>query len=259
MSKHIAAIISFECLLAISGTRVAGAQALPHAEFEVAAIKPAHAGVSASFTEIASGGERFTATHTTLKLLVMTAYGVTDRQVSGGPNWLNSEYYDIEAKAPRPSGREQILQMLQSLLADRFRLQLHRETRQVPTYVLVGNGKGYGLRENKSGDSPRVRGGDNGQHVFRSFPIAQFAWYLSLRLRRDVVDETGLEGAYDFELAWKPDTPSLENLAAGGTPDDSLPPSLEDAVRDQLGLKLQSQKRSSEILVVDVAEKPTAN
>ncbi len=263
MSKHIVAILLFDSLLGISGTRVAVAQALPRPEFEVAAIKPANAGVSASFTEIAPGGERFTATHTTLKLLIMTAWGVTDRQVSGGPNWVNSEYYDIEAKTPHPAGRESILQMLQALLADRFQLKLHKEVRQVPIYVLAADGKGYGLRENKSGDPPRVRIGESGQYIFQSFPIAQLAWYLSLRLRRDVVDKTALKGTYDFELAWKPDTPSFDNVAAGGPPDDSadgsLQPSLQEAVRDQLGLKLQSQKGSSEILVIDVAEKPSAN
>ncbi len=259
MSKHIAAIIFFECLLAISATRHVEAQELPRWEFEVAAIKPATAGVRASFTEIAPGGERFTATHTTLKLLIMTAYGVTDRQVSGGPNWVNSEYYDIEAKAPHPSEREQIPKMLQTLLADRFQLKLHKETKEVPIYVLVGDGKRHGLRENKSGDGPRVGVGDSGQHVFRGFPIAQLAWYLSVRLHREVVDKTGLVGSYDFELAYKPAIPSFDNVAGAVPPDDSLQPPLEEAVRDQLGLRLQSQNGSSEILVIEAAEKPPAN
>jgi uncharacterized protein (TIGR03435 family) len=259
MGKHIPAIVLFGCLVGISGTSFLRAQELPRTEFEVAAIKPAKAGVTASFTEIAPGGERFTATHTTLKLLIMTGYGVTDRQVSGGPNWVNSEYYDIDAKAPRPAGREQILQMLQALLADRFRLKLHKETRQIPTYVLLGDGKGYGLRENKSGNSPRVRVGDSGQYVFQNFPIAQFAWYLSVRLHRDVVDKTGLQGTYDFELAYRPDTPSFDNVPGAGPPDDSLQPPLLEAVRDQLGLRLQSQEGSSEILVIDAAEKPAGN
>ena len=90
------------------------------------------------------------------RLLIMTVYGVTDRQVSGGPNWVNSEYYDIEAKAQHPAGREQILQMLQALLSDRFRLKLRKETREIPIYALAGDGKGYGLRESKSWDRPRV-------------------------------------------------------------------------------------------------------
>ena len=156
MTKHISVVL-FECLLGISGVRAVAAQpSPPRAEFEVAVIKPARAGVSANFTEIAPGGERLTATNTTLKLLIMTAYGVTDRQVSGGPNWVNSEYYDIEAKAQHPAGREQILQMLQALLSDRFRLKLRKETREIPIYALAGDGKGYGLRESKSWDRPRV-------------------------------------------------------------------------------------------------------
>ncbi len=151
MTKLIAAIAFFECLLRIPATRPVEAQTLPQAEFEVAAIKPAAAGVRASFTEIAPGGERFTATHTTLKLLIMTAYGVTDRQVSGGPSWVNSEYYDVEAKAPHRSEREQILQMLQTLLADRFQRKLHKETKEVPIYVLGERGTGVDFARTSPG------------------------------------------------------------------------------------------------------------
>jgi uncharacterized protein (TIGR03435 family) len=259
MSKHARVIVLFECLLGIPGMRAVAAQSsLPRAEFEVAVVKPARAGASSNFTEIAPGGERFTATNTTLKLLIMTAYGVTDRQVSGGPNWVNSEYYDIDAKAQHPAGHEQILQMLQALLSDRFRLKLHKETKEIPVYVLAGDAKGYGLRESKSGDRPRVSVGDNGRFVFQSFSMAQLASYVSVRLHRDVVDQTGLRGTYDFELAFTPDTPSFDNIADAVSRDDSRP-RLEDAVRDQLGLRLESQKASSEILVIDVAEKPLGN
>jgi uncharacterized protein (TIGR03435 family) len=93
--------------------------------FEVASIKLSRNRTSGNFTDIAPGGQRFTANNASLKLLILTAYDVTVRQVSGGPGWLSFEVYDIEAKTERPASPQQIHAMLQALLADRFKLKLH--------------------------------------------------------------------------------------------------------------------------------------
>ncbi len=124
MSNRFVGIFLLGCLIGIfRGPSALAQQQTPRAEFEVAVIKPARAGAQGNFFEIAPGGERFTATNAPLRVLIMMAYGVADWQVSGGPSWMNSEYFDIEAKPERPASREQIFQMLQSLLADRFQLK----------------------------------------------------------------------------------------------------------------------------------------
>jgi uncharacterized protein (TIGR03435 family) len=246
MSNRFVGIFLIGCLVGIFRCPSALAQQqTPRVEFEVAVIKPARAGAQGNFFEIPPGGERFTATNAPLRVLIMMAYGVADWQVSGGPGWMNSEYFDIKAKPERPASREQIFQMLQSLLSDRFQLKLHKETREVPVYILAATGKAYGLHENRSGDSPRVERGEKGQIVFHSFPMAQLARYLSLRLRRDVTDKTMLAGSYDFELLFTPETP--------------LPSDITDAVQDQLGLRLQLQKASSDALTIDAAAQPSEN
>jgi uncharacterized protein (TIGR03435 family) len=255
MRKHIAAMV----VMGLWTTRPSPAQSPARLEFEVASVKQGRAGARGNSTEIAPGGERFTATNASLKLLIMTAYGVTDRQVSGGPNWVNTEYYDIDAKTDRPASRERICLMLQTLLTDRFQLKLHRETKELPMYVLTVEKAASRLRENKSGDKPQVRTGDSGQVVFQSFPMAQLAWFLSVRLRRDVMDKTELKGGYDFELAYTPDTPSFGDGAVNVPPADPNRPGILDAVRDQFGLTLQPQKAPVEIFVIDHAEKPLEN
>ncbi len=260
MRNRRAEIFLLGCLVGVAGGRNALAQQPPsRLEFEVAVIKPARAGAQGNFFEIPPGGERFTATNAPLRVLIMMAYGVADWQVSGGPGWMNSKYFDIEAKPEHPTSREQIFQMLRSLLSDRFQVKLHRETREVPRYVLTESGKTDGLHENRSGDGPRVERGEKGQIVFHSFPMAQLARYLSLRLRSDVADKTMLAGRYDFELLFTTDTPSPGDTTTTGPPGDSGRPSLVDAMQDQLGLRLQLQKGVSETLIVDEALLPSEN
>jgi uncharacterized protein (TIGR03435 family) len=260
MSNRLVAIFLVVWLIGtFRGPSVLAQQQTPRVEFEVAVIKPAKAGARGSFFEIAPGGERFTATNAPLRVLIMMAYGVADWQVYDGPRWMNSAGFDIEAIPERPASREQIFQMLQSLLSDRFQLKLHKETREVPVYILAEAGKTYGLHENRSGNSPRVETGEKGQVVFHSFSMAQLARYLSLRLRRDVIDKTMLAGSYDFELLFTSETPSPSDITTTEPAGDSSRPSLPDAVQDQLGLRLQLQKASSDILIIDAALQPSEN
>jgi uncharacterized protein (TIGR03435 family) len=246
MSNRFVGIFLVGCLIGIlRGPSALAQEQRPRVEFEVAAIKPAKTSAQGSFFEIPPGGERFTATNAPLRVLIMMAYGLADWQLSGGPRWMNSEYFDIEAKPEHPVSREQIFQMLRNLLSDRFQLKLHKETREVPVYILTAAGKAYGLRENRSGDSVRVEKGENGQVVFHSFTMAQLAHYLSLRMRSEVTDKTMLAGNYDFELLLTPEMPS--------------PSDMTDAIQDQLGLRLQLQKASSDALIIDSAVQPSEN
>lgn len=185
---------------------------------------------------------------------------------------MESERFDVAAKADGNASVERMSQMLQALLADRFQLKAHRETRQLPVYVLLTGKNGTKMPESreggcfvpgsdkppevvKSGQRPTPCGGFfferdrlDGGRVY----MQQLAGALSNQLRRPVVDKTGLTGTYDVHLRWTPD-----ESQPGDT--DSSDPSLFTAIEEQLGLKLESQKGPVETLVIDHAEKPSEN
>jgi uncharacterized protein (TIGR03435 family) len=162
-----------------------------------------------------------------------------------------------------PASRQQINLMLQSLLAERFNLRLHRETKEVPMYLLTAENYRTHFRENTSGGELRVTRGSKGQLVFENAPVSQVTWFLSVRLRSDVEDKTGLTGKYDFELAPMPTGP--ENADQNPNSSVFMPPGSDGPsvfatlVREQLGLKLTATKGPVELLVIDHAEKPSAN
>jgi len=222
--------------------------------FEVASVKrsnPAPARGDGLFAAIPVGIDtapgKLTAQNETLRNLISAAYGVRAYQISG-PDWLNSERYDIVAKAAKPVGDDQLRQMLQPLLAERFRLTLHRDQKEFTVYVLAVDKSGPKITKSKDeGDSNVNMGGRRLTAQRTSLP--QFANLLSLHTDRPVVDRTGLVGNFDIALSWAPD-------ALAGTPDPSGPmPAIFTAVREQLGLKLQTSKEPLEVLVIDHAEK----
>jgi len=267
------------------------ASAVPaSASFEVASIKPNHS-VDMNIMIMFQQG-RFTATGIPVKQLITMAYNVKDFQVTGGPRWIDSEKYDIEAKEPESEvdeieklpldQRAQLKRsMLQSLLADRFKLKLNHETKQLPVYALVVAKNGPKLHEAIPGDTyPNgIKGPDGkgqagmmsmgpGELTGQGLPMASLAHLLSQPLGRDVVDQTGLKGSYDFTLKWAPDqTPAAMAMGpdAGKTGADTAPspessgPSIFSAIQEQLGLKLESTKGPVEILVVEHVERPTEN
>ncbi len=266
--------------------------------FEVASIKPSAAERGKVGIRIAPGG-RFTASGLTAKMLIQQAYDIKDFQISGGPGWLSSERYDIVAKAESSANREQLKLMLQSLLAERFKLEVHRETKELPVYSLVVAKNGPKLQKSEyqppdpeSGPPPKPTGegpgplarAAAGESVSRSTggpmmrmgrgqvnaqmaQISMLANVLSMQLGRPVIDKTGLKGAYDFKLEWTPDESQRAfGLGEGdrpageaAAPPDSSGPSIFTALQEQLGLKLESQKGPVEILVIDGIEKPSEN
>jgi uncharacterized protein (TIGR03435 family) len=225
--------------------------------FEVASVKPNKSGSHHSSTQ--SHGGRVTATNVALEQYIKFAYNVASYQISG-PDWLKSERYDITAEAPSSTSNDQLRLMLQTLLADRFKLALHSEEKMLPVYEVVIAKNGPKLRAAKS----------SGHGGFSSSPghvsaqeesVTRFAELLSHLTERPVVDRTGLKGVYNFTLQWTPDMqpvpPEQVNKAATN---DSGGPSLFTAVQEQLGLKLMPRKDPVEILVIDHVDKvPTAN
>lgn len=237
--------------------------------FEAVSIKPNTSGDT--FMHLRSGAAEFTATNYTLQKLIRVAYGVAADQISGGPNWLNSLRYDVDARTDSTalnelqklsSNQRKILidSRLQALLTDRFRLMLHRETKEVPVLALVIAESGLKLQRAIPGDTypEGIKGEDNrptgpgtisepnrGKLVGQGIPISNLVEILSdeYHLSCTVLDKTGLTDNYDFTLEWTP----------GETQGESA---IFTAIQEQLGLKLEPQKGSREILVIDDAEKP---
>jgi uncharacterized protein (TIGR03435 family) len=168
---------------------------------------------------------------------------------------MESEIYDVEAKAAAGADptRADVLSMVQVLLADRFRLQLHREMKETARYVLMTGRNGIKMKP--AGDASGGARGTNGR-ITGKRTMAQLADLLSAVLDRPVVDQTGLSGPYDFTLEWLPEL--------GQTTPNTLPPSpsassIFTALQEQLGLRLESQKGNVEMIVIDHAEKPGQN
>lgn len=216
--------------------------------FEVASIKPAAADATGSDTHGDPGGG-LVLTNVNLRSLVMMAYHLQPYQLSGGPPWLRSSRFDITAKAPAGARKDQTWLMLETLLADRFQLAVHRETRELPIFELVV-AKG-GLKIQPVHREPTIADGSlqtNGDHMKATMlPMSDVAGALSGMLGHQVVDRTNLEGKYDFQLEFAPEGA------------DSDRPSIYAALQAQLGLKLESAKGPVEIVVIDRAELPTGN
>ena len=228
-------------------------------EFEVASIKPAdpNARGSSSHTD-----RRFmTIKNWTLKRLVQRAFGVEDYQVTGGPNWLDTYRFDINAKVDEAEpelkgkeGQDRIKAMLESLLGERFEFQFHRETKQLPIYNLETAKSGFKLTAAKDTGSSSTNS-NNGRLTCKGVSMPAFAVFLSGNMERPVLDATGVLGVFDFKLEW-----STQDVAAKAPDANELAgPSIFTALQEQLGLKLESTKGPVEIIVVDHAEKPTEN
>ncbi len=250
-------------------TMAALAQQPERPSFEVASVKPGDPNERRVSLFIQPGGKLST-TNASLQMLIGFAYDVRDHQISGGPNWRDSEKFNIEAKAPGtikipqgPEGAAELRLMLQSLLAERFKLVVHRETREQQVYNLLVDKGGPKMKDSNvaPGQQQGLRGG-RGEITGMAAPVPLLINFLSQQLGRSVIDQTGLTGKYDFTLKWTPDPGTAAGPRAG---DDTAPsvdtsgPSIFTALQTDLGLKLQSAKGPVEMLVIDSVEKPDAN
>lgn len=222
--------------------------------FEVASIRPSNAAPGSS-SGIGTRKGRVNAENVTLKRCMRGAYGIPESQIFGGPKWVDEDRYDIIAKADRPVGDRALNIMLQSLLAERFKLVFHRETRPLRGYaLLVGKG---GLKAKPSDpDAESVTNGRRGGLDAKSCTMAQLAMKLSEAVHLPVANLTAIEGKFDLKLEWTPDDMQAKPPSGG---DSAQGPSLFAALQEQLGLKLESRKVPTEVLVIDSADKPSEN
>jgi uncharacterized protein (TIGR03435 family) len=198
---------------------------------------------------------RFMATNVTLVDLITQAYITRRIQMQGGPDWIDTERFDIVAKADAADGEvteEQRLQMMQALLEDRFQLVCHRETKDMPVLALVGK-LPEAFKESREGEPASIPG-DQGKLTFKHWSIGGLVNLTSNVLRTPVVDGTGIQGYYDYSLD---PAQFLDTVAPGAAP--RYADLFETALREQLGLRLEKRKAPLEIMVIDSASRPTAN
>jgi uncharacterized protein (TIGR03435 family) len=226
-------------------------------EFEVASVKPAN--ITDLRASIQADGGRFLAS-ATLKALVGFAYDVEDHNIVGGPSWITSGAWLVDARTggTTPSPLPELQQMLQSLLADRFKLAVHRETREESVYELLSVKSGSKLKAAAAPGPPRLHNG-RGQLGGQSVDTGMLARMLSGRLGRVVIDKTGFTGRYDFELTWVPAPGERDDGAIAGSISDPEGPALFTGLQEQLGLRLQSAKGPVPYLVIDRVEKSDPN
>jgi bla regulator protein blaR1 len=229
-------------------------------KFEVASIKPSDPSVNGFRIQNAPGG-RLIASGVTVKFLIQRAYGVREFQIVGAPGWIDTARFDLNAKSDEDGANQPDAMPLRmrALLAERFKLQLSRETREMPVYALVIAKGGPKLKESESGPENSMSIG-RGRITVKGAGTAMLSVQLSQSLGRIVHDKTGLAGSYDFKLEWTPEGQPL-GPKDGDTPSsiDSSGPTLFTALQEQLGLKLESTKGPVEVLVIERVEKPTEN
>jgi uncharacterized protein (TIGR03435 family) len=269
----------------------------PGNTFEVASVKPSDPDTRGIMFRNSPGTVHIVGA--TINFLIQQAYDVREFQISGGPGWIRSDRYDIIAKiegttppadpSDVPDQREAMEQQrerLRRLLQERFHLKIRRETKELSAYVLIPAKGGPKLKQaaaaatepdEKGRDRPRgpmLRMG-RGQIIGQSATLDFLAQILAQQLGRPVIDRTGLTGTYDFALEWTPESgqglgpgfgspgasipgkepPRLDNPA----PDEQSGPSIFAAIQEQLGLKLESRKAPTEIIVIESVEKPSEN
>jgi uncharacterized protein (TIGR03435 family) len=236
-------------LLVILGAYARAQQ--PEAQFEVAVIKPANAEDGASGSSgIKTGKGRASAKNVTLKRCIIGSYHIGPGQVIGGPSWIDSAGFDIEAKAAEPVDDDALLdKMMQALLRERFHLRLHSETREMKALVLEVAKSGPKLEKAAGGDAST--NASHGRMTLKNTTMDGLAERLARVTSLPVANHTGIDGIFDMQLVWTPDG---ESSTGPGSP-----PALVTAIREQLGLRLETKKTPVQVLVIDHAEKPDEN
>jgi uncharacterized protein (TIGR03435 family) len=220
----------------------------------------------------ATAGRTYMARYATLKSMIREMYKITDVQIAGGPNWINTARFDVTAKAGHPDNIGNLNIMFQNMLADRFKLQFHRETRTLPVWVVTMDKNGSKMKVNPNPEQsgvPIELSGAGAASTSLTFTgihtnMEYLCWWLGLvinrfqQVDRPVVDRTGLKGFYDFTLTFVPDPSG--RAGPNGEPLASFEGSnLAEALREQLGLKLESTKGPVQVFIIDHLEKPSEN
>jgi uncharacterized protein (TIGR03435 family) len=235
----------------------------PRLTFDVISIHPSDPRLPGGFIKAMPSGQGYLASVVPVRLMISLMYKIPARQITGGPGWLNSEFFDIEAKADKPYNIDDLHTMFQNLLADRFGLKFHVVRKEGNIYALTIDPSGLKMKPNTSPQDYAIPVQPSGEANITGtrVPMNYLCWQLGQFLQNDerpVINMTGLTGNYDFKLIFRPELPT-------GADKDSLAPGFLDrpdlftAVREQLGLKLKPQKGPVTYIVIDNIEKPSDN
>jgi uncharacterized protein (TIGR03435 family) len=272
MLRNVTAVMAALLIAVVAGAHAQSSRP----QFEVASVKPNTSGSFSSRSSTDGDSGYFRVVNATLKSLILSAYRLFDFQLVGGPDWITTARFDIEAKVDRaalplprttPGEPDVMSLMVQSLLEERFQVKTHRETRELPVFTLtvVKNGTTLtrtvegspgpgGLKAGSSRSSTTAAGTEmSGSGI----TIARLTNMLSGPAGRPIIDKTNLTGQYDLTLKFAP----VQNVTVGGGDPSTEPiaPSLFTALQEQLGLKLESAKGPVEVLVIDSVSKPSEN
>jgi len=237
-----------------------------HPAFEVATIKPTKPGEQRTF--LVWRGADMQVVNFSLEGLIKFAYTLQDKQILGGPDWMNTEKFDIDAKPDTPGSPngDQLKEMVQKLLADRFGLQFHRDERDMGAYVLTVGKDGPKMKQNTSNPNglPGLFFGPIGTLHVMNATMQNFCGLMqSAVLDRPVVDHTELKGRWDFTLKWMPDESQFAGMGVKVPPpsadDPNPPPPLFTAIQEQLDLKLDAEKTNVPVVVIDHVAQPSPN
>jgi uncharacterized protein (TIGR03435 family) len=261
------------CALAIAlaaATLVAGQAFAPAGSltFEVASLKPSKPGAQDSGLHPAPGGRRYVGSNWVLRNYLTVAYQVKPDQIAGGPGWVDTEPYDLNAAAEKPSSLEELHIMLQNLLTERFKLRFHFETKVMSAYVLtVDQGGPKNLKIHPGATGGEVSFNKAVEQYLHEIWTARcasmdyFTWVLAQIFDRPVLNQTDLIGCFDFQIKFTGELPLnlQEGQLVNGAPIDTTGPTIYQALLNQLGLRLESKKAPVATLVIDHAEKPGEN
>jgi uncharacterized protein (TIGR03435 family) len=235
----------------------------PQVVFDAASVKRSDTGQAGGGVGLRPGG--YAAANTLLRTIVAHAYQMKRAFVVGGPDWIDGERFDITARASGDATEEELFAMIRALLADRFRLVAHLETRELPIYSLVRARSDGRLGANLRRSAPDCAAAGNpcgmtstgftngaGVVITKGRTVGDLASTLGGMLDRNVIDNTGLSGTYEIDLKWGPD----EVRPGAAAAESELPP-IFTAIQEQLGLRLQPARGPVTVLVIDSAQRPT--
>jgi uncharacterized protein (TIGR03435 family) len=251
---------------ALDSPRVRAQQPAGSLEFDAVSVKPSDPNSRDGTVVSVTKGGTLHVVNATLTDLIETAYEVRRFQIEGAPKWADNAKYNVDATpggrassaAAAPPGWTNVRLKVQALLKDRFQLQLHKETKTVPVYSLAvakGGVKSSGLAISKGGHKGINAG--QGTMLGEGASMKDLAEKLSRWLQRPVVNDTALDGNFDFRLEWTPD--SAPSAPDGRPAETSIGPSLFSAIQQQLGLRLQATKGPVDVLVIDRVDRPSEN
>lgn len=246
----------------LGATLLAQTAAAPRLTFDVVSIHPSDPNAQGGMIKPIPGNHGYTAQNVPIRLMIALMFKIPARQIEGGPEWINTERFDIEARSDGPHSVDDLHTMYQNLLVDRFGMKFHHDIREGNIYSLTIDPSGLKLKPNDTPENDKIPVNGPPSHVTGvRVPMVYLTWFLSQVLQDDtrpVVNQTGLTGNYDFTLSFRPILPP-------DAPADALPaedrdlPTLFEALPTQLGLRLTSTRGPVDHFVIDHIDKPTAN